>query len=187
MPASDFLVWVDLETTGLEPEGGSILEMAVLITRGNLQIVDTFSYIFDLPKDPSVMDDYVTEMHSKSGLLEDCDKGPTWRWKEATENFLERVNKFSEPKTVPLVGSTVHFDRLWLKMHVPEIEKWFHYRNLDVSTFQEAFERWLPDIAAKSPEPQKVHRAMADIRESLAKARYYRDFVLTKAPRSAGW
>lgn len=191
------LLWVDLETTGLDERRGAILEIAALLTD------DQFENVVEGPSlviDPSfvgwhdMMDPYVREMHTKNGLIADIAAGKGVRMHEAefqVRAFVEehtpkgavifgnqRANTLS---SIPLAGSSIHFDRRFMRHHTPELERALNYRCFDVSTLKLACQAFAPHLAASRKRPENIaHRAMADIKESLVEARFYRDVFLRR-------
>ena len=171
------LAWMDLEMTGLDPDRHVIVEIATLLTDDQLDLVaEGPDLIVHATADQlTSMDDFVRTMHTKSGLLPEieasaislADAG------EATLDFLRE--HLPEPRTVPLCGNSIGTDRRFLAKHLPEIEEFLHYRSIDVSTIKELARRWRPEVLASAPDKDAGHRALDDIRESLAELRHYRD------------
>ena len=171
------LAWMDLEMTGLDPDRHVIVEIATLLTDDQLDLVaEGPDLIVHATADQlTSMDDFVRTMHTKSGLLPEieaseislADAG------EATLDFLRE--HIPEPRTVPLCGNSIGTDRRFLAKHLPEIEEFLHYRSIDVSTLKELARRWRPEVLASAPDKAAGHRALDDIRESLAELRHYRD------------
>ena len=181
------LFWVDLETTGLDELTGEILEYAVVLTDLELNEIDSVEGVLahDMTYLPTIMDPFVTEMHTKNGLLEairlasvNVPNAP-WGWQAArvVQNILVGMLlrlKQSDPDTIFVIaGSTVGFDRRWLKQEMPELEKMLHYRQLDVSVYKVGF----PEIFGT--KTSEAHRAMADIRASIDVHRRMRNIVLS--------
>ena len=194
------LVFIDLETTGLEPEKGSILEVAVVLTDDNLEecgqpIVSIVKPIH--MRGYEVMDDYVYEMHTKSGLLTrlyeghhgDTDTGWGRVTPSAMASDLPRLGEVEqmligafqvEPRSLIMAGSSIHFDRAWLDEHMDDYMKLFSHRMVDVSTLTLLAKAWAPEIYASRPglgpdgKPVPQHRALDDIRMSIETLRYYR-------------
>jgi oligoribonuclease len=170
---------MDLEMTGLEPARDRIVEIASLITDDNLELVAEGPdvVIATPPEVLGAMEDTVQLMHTKSGLLAAI-AASTSTLHEAgamTLDFLRR--HIPEPGTVPLCGNSIGTDRRFLAAWLPEIDRFLHYRSVDVSTVKELARRWYPDAFAAAPEKAGGHRALDDIRESLAELRYYRQTV----------
>jgi oligoribonuclease len=170
---------MDLEMTGLDPSRHVIVEIATLITDDELEVVAEGP---DLVVNPGAdalahMDDVVRSMHTRSGLLAAIEAS-TITLQEAGEATLAFLKEhIPEQRTVPLCGNSIGTDRRFLAAHLPEIEDWLHYRSVDVSTVKELARRWYPDAVSAAPQKAGGHRALDDIRESLAELRYYRSSV----------
>jgi oligoribonuclease len=167
---------MDLEMTGLEPDRHVIVEIATLLTDDELNVVAEGPdlVIHATPEQLVEMGTFVTEMHTKSGLLPQivASEVTVEEAERATLEFL-RANGV-EPNTVPLSGNSIGTDRRFLQEYMPELEAFFHYRNVDVSTIKELARRWYPDVVAASPEKDSAHRALDDIRESINELLHYR-------------
>ena len=171
------LVWMDLEMTGLDPGRNAIVEIATLITDDDLNLVAEGPDLVIRADEQqlSTMDDVVRQMHTKSGLL-DAIRASQTSLEEAGRATLAFIQEHvPERGTVPLGGNSIGTDRRFLAAHLPEIESWLHYRSVDVSTVKELVRRWHPEVLAGAPEKAGGHRAMDDIRASVAELRYYRD------------
>lgn len=180
------LVWMDLEMTGLDHTKDVIVEIATLITDDELQIVaegpDLVVHATDEQLDG--MDAFVRDMHTRSGLLEQI-KASTISLEEAGAATLAFIKEHvPEPRTVPLCGNSIGMDRRFLRAYLPEIEDHLHYRSIDVSTIKELARRWYPEALAAAPRKNTTHRAMDDIRESIAELAYWRANVFK--PSDAG-
>jgi oligoribonuclease len=170
------LVWIDLEMTGLEPETEHIVEIAVIVTDGQLERMEEGpDLVIHVPDDVLArMADVVTDMHAESGLT-DAVRTSELTLEQAEAAVLEFVMRHvPEPRSAPLAGNSVHADRAFLRRYMPELEAYLHYRNVDVSTLKELVRRWYPDVADKAPAKAGGHRALADIRESIEELRWYR-------------
>jgi len=171
------LVWIDLEMTGLDPDVDSILEIAVLVTDGSLDAIIEGPDLV-LHADESALESMarvVREMHGTSGLTEAVRRSQLSAG-DAEKLVLEFVTSHvPEPGHAPLAGNSVHADRAFLRKHMPALEAWFHYRNVDVSTVKELARRWYPEVMENTPEKGGGHRALADIRESIKELKYYRE------------
>lgn len=170
------LVWMDLEMTGLEPDRHVIVEIATLITDDELNVVaegpDLIIHASD--EELSHMGDFVTAMHTKSGLLPKI-SASTISVREAEETTLAFIKEHvSEARSVPLCGNSIGTDRRFLQEYMPELEAFLHYRNVDVSTVKELAKRWNPEVLQSLRDKESTHRAMDDIRESLAELNHYR-------------
>ena len=178
------LAWMDLEMTGLDPARHVIVEIATLITDDELNIVAEGPdlVVHQPPEALSAMDDFVRTMHTKSGLLKKIE-GSTISLDAAVEETMAFLKQhIAEPKTVPLCGNSIGTDRRFLAVHTPEIEEFLHYRSVDVSTIKELARRWYPGVLENAPKKAGEHRALDDIRESLAELAYYRAAVFQDAP-----
>jgi oligoribonuclease len=173
------LVWMDLEMTGLEPSRHVIVEIATLVTDDELEIVEEGPdlVVHQGPEALAQMDDVVSAMHTRSGLLPAIEASTT-SLEEAGALTLEFIKRHvPEPRTVPLAGNSIGTDRRFLATHLPAIEDHLHYRSVDVSTVKELSRRWYPAEVAKAPSKAGGHRALDDIRESVAELRWYRDTI----------
>ncbi|NNN07851.1 MAG: oligoribonuclease [Acidimicrobiaceae bacterium] len=170
------LAWMDLEMTGLEPRRHVIVEIATIITDDELNVLAEGPdlVIHATSEQLSEMGDFVTEMHTKSGLLPAISaSGVSVREAEvATLEFMKA--HILEARSVPLCGNSIGTDRRFLEEYMPELENFFHYRNVDVSTIKELARRWHPDVLSAQPEKSTTHRALDDIRESIAELVHYR-------------
>jgi oligoribonuclease len=173
------LVWIDLEMTGLDPQVDVILEIAVIVTDGYLEEVIEGPQLVIHAADAALenMAPVVEEMHALSGLTEAVRESRS-TIAEAERLALEFVKAHvPEPGQAPLAGNSVHADRAFLRAHMPDLEAWCHYRNVDVSTVKELTRRWNPEVLENAPEKGGGHRALADIRESINELKYYRSQV----------
>jgi oligoribonuclease len=178
MSLQDNLVWIDLEMTGLEPESDRILEMAVIVTDADLNELAVGPVIAVHQPDSvlALMDDWNRKTHGDSGLIERV-KMSRVSEQEAEHTILEFLNQHVAQGVSPMCGNTISQDRRFLARYMKQLESFFHYRNLDVSTLKELVKRWRPDIAAKLNK-KNVHKALDDIRESVDELRFYRDTFL---------
>jgi oligoribonuclease len=170
------LVWMDLEMTGLEPERHVIVEIATIITDDDLNVVaEGPDLVLHATADQlAEMGDFVTSMHTKSGLLPLINESAV-TMSEAENLTLEFLKAhIDEPRTVPLCGNSIGTDRRFLQQYMPNLEAFLHYRNVDVSTLKELARRWLPEAISSMPEKATSHRALDDIRESIAELVHYR-------------
>ncbi len=176
------LAWMDLEMTGLEPDRHVIVEIATIITDDHLTVIaEGPDLVLGATEDElSQMGDFVTQMHTKSGLLEAIRRSTITMAdaEQATLAFLRE--HISESATVPLCGNSIGTDRRFLQHYMPELEAFFHYRNVDVSTLKELARRWHPNVLATMPEKETSHRALDDIRESIAELAHYRDQLFAR-------
>ena len=180
---SEKLVWVDCEMTGLDVVEDAMIEVAVLVTDGDLNVLGEGVDILIKPTDAALaqMGDFVRTMHTKSGLLDQLPLGVTMA--EATEQVMDYVRTHVPvARKAPLAGNTIGTDRAFLARDMPELEQWVHYRNVDVSTIKELAHRWFPRAYFNTPTKSGNHRALADIQESIEELRYYREAVFVPAP-----
>ncbi|MEM9034236.1 MAG: oligoribonuclease [Actinomycetota bacterium] len=176
------LAWMDLEMTGLEPERHVIVEIATLITDDDLEIVAEGPdlVVHATEEQLALMDPVVVDMHTRSGLLEQI-TASTLSLEEAGEQTLAFIKQhIPESRSVPLCGNSIGTDRRFLATYLPEIEEYLHYRSVDVSSVKELARRWNPAILKGSPDKRLSHRALDDIRESVAELRHYRDTFFLK-------
>jgi len=171
------LAWMDLEMTGLDPQLHCIVEIAVLVTDNDLELIATGpDLVIHQPAEAlNRMDDTVRTMHTSSGLLAQIEAS-TLTLQEAGEQTLAFLAEhIKEPRSVPLCGNSIGVDRRFLARHLPQIEEFLHYRSIDVSTVKELARRWQPEMYQAAPVKNKGHRALDDILESLEELRWYRD------------
>ena len=173
------LVWMDLEMTGLDPAKNVIVEIATLVTDDELEIVaEGPELIVHQPAAAlDLMEDIVRSMHTKSGLLPAIEASTITLEEAGKQTLAFIVEHVPEARTVPLCGNSIGTDRRFLSVHLPEIEEYLHYRSIDVSTIKELARRWYPDTLKSAPRKATNHRALDDIRESVAELRYYREHV----------
>ena len=178
------LIWMDLEMTGLDESRHVIVEIATLVTDDDLNIIaEGPNLVIHQPDEVMAeMDDFVTNMHTVSGLLEKI-KTSTISEADAMQQTLDFIKEHSpEPNKIPLCGNSIRTDRTFLAKYMPEIENWLHYRCVDVSTIKELVKRWNPGLEHARPKSEGItHRAMDDIRDSVAELKFYRDKVFRTA------
>jgi len=179
----DNLVWIDCEMTGLDLGSDALIELAVLVTDPELNVLgDGVDIVIKPPADAlAQMSDFVTEMHRNSGLLELLPNGVTLAEAEAQALAYIRSH-VPDVRKAPLAGNTIGTDRTFLARDMPELEGHVHYRNVDVSSLKELAKRWYPRIYFTAPTKSGNHRALADIRESIEELRYYREAMLVPQP-----
>lgn len=177
------LVWIDLEMTGLEPERHVIIEIASLVTDADLNVLAEGPElaIHRAEEELAMMDAWNTRTHTASGLL-DRIRASTVDVAEAERRTLAFVRKWVPKATSPLAGNSIAQDRRFLVREMPKLEAYLHYRNVDVSTIKELVRRWYPH-GDRPPEKRQAHRALADIHESVAELRWYREHAFV--PREA--
>lgn len=174
MSAADRLVWIDLEMTGLDPERDRIIEIATVVTDGALQVVAEGPVIaIRQPESQlALMDEWNQRTHAASGLLRRV-RDSAVDEAEAERATLEFLARHAAPGTSPMCGNSVCQDRRFLARHMPALERFFHYRNLDVSTLKELARRWAPPVL-EGVRKTSSHLALDDIRESIEELRHYR-------------
>lgn len=180
---SDRLVWIDCEMTGLDLSKDLLVEIACIVTEPDLTELDAgINLVITAPNDVlSTMDPVVDTMHRESGLLDEIPNGIGLS--DAEQRVLAYVKQhIPEARKAPLAGSSVYVDRMFLAKYMPTLDAYLHYRLVDVSTVKELAKRWYPRTYYASPEKRGNHRALGDIRESIAELRYYRDAVLVPHP-----
>ena len=180
---SDELVWIDCEMTGLDLTADALVEVAVLVTDAELNVLGDGVDVVIKPSDEALaqMGDFVRTMHTSSGLLEKLAGGTTMA--EAEEQVLTYVRTHvPEPRKAPLAGNTIGTDRAFLARDMPAFESYVHYRNVDVSSVKELARRWFPRAYYAAPAKSGNHRALADVQESIEELRYYRDAVFVPLP-----
>ncbi len=180
---TDRLVWIDMEMSGLDSTRERILEIATIVTDGQLTIVaEGPELVVHQPDEVlSAMDQWNTEHHGASGLIERV-RASTISEEEAERRTLEFLALHVPERAAPLAGSSVHQDRLFLARYMPGIDRFLHYRIVDVSTVKELVRRWSPKAFEARPHKNSTHRALDDIRESIEELRYYRQAVFLPAP-----
>lgn len=178
MSQNDYLVWMDLEMTGLDPERDVILEIATIVTDGNLNVIAEGPVLAVHQPDVllDAMDDWNTKTHGNSGLTERV-RNSTTDTRAAELATLEFLRLYVKAGVSPLCGNSIHQDRRFLVKYMPELEAYMHYRNIDVSTVKELAKRWKPAVVS-SFQKQGSHQALDDIRESIAEMLHYREHFL---------
>lgn len=180
---SDYIVWVDCEMTGLEVTVDEICEIGVVVTDGELNVLDPGLQLVIKPSAKALknMGDFVRQMHTDSGLIEEIPKGISIA--KAEKQVLEYIKQWvPEERTAPLAGNSIGTDRMFLNRQMPALDKFLHYRNIDVSSLKELSRRWFPRVYFQLPKKTGNHRALADILESIQELRYYRRAILVPAP-----
>ncbi|HWG13258.1 MAG TPA: oligoribonuclease [Streptosporangiaceae bacterium] len=177
------LVWIDCEMTGLDIERDALIEIACLVTDGELNILDEGVDVIIKPPPEAVdqMSDVVRTMHTTSGLLDELAGGVTIA--EAQDIVLSYVQThIKEARRVPLCGNSIATDRWFIARDMPELDQYLHYRMVDVSSIKELARRWYPRAYFASPAKRGGHRALADITESVQELRYYREAIFVPQP-----
>ncbi|MEK9908309.1 MAG: oligoribonuclease [Aquiluna sp.] len=179
---ADYIVWVDCEMTGLDVKIDELCEIAVVITDEELNEVDEGLQIVIKPSEAALtnMGEFVTQMHTESGLLAELSAGVSVA--EAEERVLSYLSAHLAEKQAPLAGNSIGTDRMFLNKYMPTLDGFLHYRNIDVSSIKELTRRWYPRVYFQLPKKNGNHRALADIRESIKELRYYRSTVLVEVP-----
>lgn len=167
------LIWIDLEMTGLEPDTDCILEIATLVTDKQLNILEE-GPVIAVHQDDAVlaaMGEWCTKQHGQSGLTQRV-RDSRVSTAEAEQQTLGFLRRYLPPNTSPICGNSIGQDRRFLVRYMPELERFFHYRNLDVSTLKELAKRWAPGVSFNKAS---THLALADIRDSVAELKLYRE------------
>lgn len=181
--ANDRLVWIDCEMTGLDLERDELVEVAVFVTDFELQVLDEGLDLVIRCSDEALagMGDFVRQMHTDSGLLEEIPNGIDLA--EAERQVLEYVKgHVPAANQAPIAGNTIGTDRAFLARDMPALDEHLHYRSVDVSAIKELSRRWYPRVYFNAPEKHGGHRASADILESIRELRYYREAVFAPLP-----
>ncbi len=168
------MVWMDLEMTGLDPEKESIIEIATIITNGELEGIEEGPnlVIHQPPRLLKAMDEWNQNQHSKSGLIERVKQSRT-TMAEAEEETLDFIKKYCYPGKAPLCGNAIHHDRRFVIKYMPALNAHLHYRNVDVSTIKALVDRWYTKHK-DLPKKKETHRALQDVLESIEELRFYR-------------
>jgi len=176
------LVWVDLETTGIDDRTSDILEIATIITDKDLELIaEGPDLVIHQPDEIlETMDPWCIKQHGVSGLTEACSRSKV-SLKEAEDLTLAFVRKHCLRGKAPLCGNSIGFDRRFLMHHMPKLNAYLNYRNVDVSSVKELVRRWFPAVLTNATEKESTHRALDDIRESLEELRLYRRTVFGEA------
>jgi oligoribonuclease len=174
----NYLVWVDMEMTGLVPETDRIIEVALVVTDGDLNTVAEAPVLVVHQADIILdgMDNWNKSTHGKSGLIDKV-KASTLDEAMVEAQMLEFLKEYVPTRISPMCGNSICQDRRFMARWMPKLEEYFHYRNLDVSTLKELAKRWKPEVASALKKHGK-HEALADIYESIAEMRHYRDNFL---------
>lgn len=173
------LAWLDMEMTGLNPDTDRIIEVAMIITDSDLNILAESEVLVIHQPDSIIdhMDKWNTTTHTRTGLVDKV-KASTLTEAEAEEKLLAFISEWIPEKASPMCGNSIHQDRRFMVRYMPRLEAYFHYRNLDVSTLKELARRWNPAIV-KGISKKGAHQALDDIKESIEEMAYYREHFLT--------
>ncbi|QCV88493.1 oligoribonuclease [Acidipropionibacterium jensenii] len=180
---NNMLVWIDCEMTGLDLAHDGLIEVAALVTDGDLNVMGEGVDVIIRPRPEWLehMNDFVRGMHTHSGLLDELDSGMSME--EAQKQVLDYIKEWvPEAGKAPLAGNSIGTDRSFLAKDMPELEGYTHYRNVDVSSIKELAKRWYPAAYRNSPTKQGNHRALADIEESIEELMYWRAALMVPAP-----
>ena len=177
-PDPNNLIWVDMEMNGLNPDTDRVLEVAIVVTDTHLNSVAEAPVLVVHQSDAvlDAMDSWNKSTHGKSGLIERV-KNSSMAEADVEDRMVEFLQQHVPPGVSPMCGNSVHQDRRFMARHLPRLEAFFHYRNLDVSTLKELVKRWRPELAAGFAKHGK-HEALADIYESIDELKYYREHFL---------
>ena len=172
------LIWIDMEMSGLIPDSDRILEVALVVTDSQLKVVAEAPVLAVHQSDSILdnMDKWNKSTHAKSGLIDKV-KASKLNEDKVEKDMIAFLQKYVPPNISPMCGNTICQDRRFLARTMPKLETYFHYRNLDVSTLKELVKRWKPDILAGLTKQGK-HEALADIYDSIAELKYYREHFI---------
>ena len=175
MAMNDNLAWVDMEMTGLDPDRDRVIEIATIVTDANLNVIAEGPTLVIHQDDTTLgaMDEWNTRQHTGSGLV-DRVRRSTYKEADIERLTIEFLQQHVAPGKSPMCGNSICQDRRFMARHLPRLEAFFHYRNLDVSTIKELARRWRPDVLA-AVSKKGSHLALDDIRDSIAELRHYRD------------
>ncbi|KAK0406403.1 hypothetical protein QR680_018556 [Steinernema hermaphroditum] len=173
------LIWVDCEMTGLDLEKNTLVEIACIVTEGDLSVVAEGPSIVIRQDEATLndMNEWCKETFAKNGLTQRI-RASEISMVQAEKQVLDFVKTHTEPGKCALAGNTVGMDRRFIDKYMPELGRHFHYRTVDVSSFKEMFRRWKPEEYAKVPAKSEKHLALSDIRESIAELQYYKEHFI---------
>ncbi len=179
----DRLVWIDCEMTGLDPKRDELIEVAAIVTDFDLNPLDAGMQVVIRPSDAARegMNDFVTAMHKRSGLLEELDSGVALE--DAEQQVLAYIKQHApQERKAPIAGNSIGTDRMFIQAYMPLVDQHLHYRAVDVSSIKELARRWYPRVFFNAPAKDGEHRALADILESIRELQYYRNAVFVPMP-----
>ncbi|MFK7830961.1 MAG: oligoribonuclease [Congregibacter sp.] len=177
------LIWIDMEMTGLDPDGDRVIEIASIVTDSELNTLSEGPVIAIYQSDAvlEAMDEWNTTHHGRSGLTERV-QNSGFTEADAARQTLEFLADWVPPGASPMCGNSICQDRRFMARHLPDLERFFHYRNLDVSSIKILAQRWRPDLIA-GLRKGAAHLALEDIRDSIEELRYYREHFIEDKPR----
>jgi len=181
-PASEYLVWLDMEMSGLNPESERILEIAMIVTDGHLNTIAT-APVWVVHQEDAVldaMDAWNKGTHGRSGLIDKV-KAATQSEAAVEAECIAFLKQYVKAGVSPMCGNTIGQDRRFMAKYMPKLEAYFHYRNVDVSTLKELCKRWHPELL-KGFTKKQAHTALADIEESIEELKYYREKFIVPLP-----
>ena len=180
------LIWLDMEMTGLNPLTDKVLELAIVVTDAHLNTIAEAPVLVVHQSDEILegLDAWNTSTHGRSGLTEKV-RASTLNEQDVAAQMLEFLKIYIGPNKSPMCGNSICQDRRFMAQHMPELEKYFHYRNLDVSTLKELARRWQPKVYDGFKTATK-HTALADVYESIDELKHYREFLFVKTSSHAG-